>query len=132
MARGLRYLHSIEVIHGNLKGVSFPFYPPTICLTEHEIQSNILIDPDHNPRLTGFGRLSISGSARWRAPELLEFSAEAKNKEGSWSVRPTYKSDTYSLAMVVIEVTFLSSSGPVARSEKISDIHGEVPVRLAR
>ena len=130
MTKGLNYLHSIEVVHGDLKSVSFPFHPPTIPLAEHEIQSNVLIDPNGNPRLTDFGFSSITmddfsanastpngkGSTRWRAPELLELSIKVKNREKSKPVRPTNESDVYSLAMLVIEVTppFFAEN-PVAR-----------------
>ncbi|KAG9312172.1 kinase-like domain-containing protein [Chiua virens] len=67
---GLAYLHSREVVHGDLTS------------------SNILIDDDHNPRLIDFGlassigplqpddsylikKSSAFGSLRWMAPEIL-------------------------------------------------------------
>lgn len=118
MTRGLDYLHFIEVIHGDLKSVSFWYRPPTCRLAERETQSNILIDPDGNPRLTDFGFSSITmnsasvnastpsgrGSTRWRAPELLALSIKPKDKEKNKTFRPTKKSDMYSFAMVIIEV----------------------------
>ena len=48
------------------------------------------------------------GSTRWRAPELLALSTKPRDKARVESVRPTYKSDVYSLAMVGIEVIFSS------------------------
>ncbi|KAF9646884.1 kinase-like protein [Thelephora ganbajun] len=100
VVRGLNYLHSIEVVHGDLKS------------------SNVLIDSGGNPRLTDFGLSSITrnaisanafasngkGTIRWRAPELLALSTKAKDKGKVKFPRPTKKSDTYSLAMVVIEI----------------------------
>ncbi|KAF9646891.1 kinase-like protein [Thelephora ganbajun] len=100
VVRGLDYLHSIEVVHGDLKS------------------SNILIDSGGNPRLTDFGLSSVTrngisanastknggGTIRWRAPELLELSTKAKDEGKAKLPRPTKKSDTYSLAMVVIEI----------------------------
>ncbi|KAF9789414.1 kinase-like domain-containing protein [Thelephora terrestris] len=100
VTRGLNYLHSIQVVHGDLKS------------------SNILIDSDENPRLTDFGFSSITmnnisanastpngkGSTRWFAPELLELSTKTKGREKTKSLRVTFKSDTYSLAMVTIEI----------------------------
>jgi serine/threonine protein kinase len=82
------------------------------------MQSNILIDLNRSPRLTDFGFSSITmnnlsanasstngrGSMRWRAPELLALSTKVKDREKTKTVRPTKKSDTYSLAMVIIEV----------------------------
>ncbi|KAF9642155.1 kinase-like protein, partial [Thelephora ganbajun] len=79
---------------------------------------NILIDSGGNPRLTDFGLSSVTrngisanastknggGTIRWRAPELLELSTKAKDEGKAKLPRPTKKSDTYSLAMVVIEI----------------------------
>ncbi|KAF9646889.1 kinase-like protein [Thelephora ganbajun] len=100
VVRGLNYLHSIEVVHGDLKS------------------SNVLIDSGGNPRLTDFGLSSVTrndisanastpnggGTIRWRAPELFELSTKAKDEGKAKLPRPTKKSDTYSLAMVVIEI----------------------------
>jgi serine/threonine protein kinase len=77
-----------------------------------------MIDASGNPRLMDFGISSItrndfsvnastpngSGSTRWQAPELLPLSTKANYRDKVKSVRPTNKSDVYSLAMVMIEV----------------------------
>jgi len=100
VTRGLDYLHSIDVVHGDLKS------------------PNILIDKSGRPRLTDFGFSSITrnvnsvnvstpggrGTLRWCAPELLVLSTKEEDQRKVLSVRPTRKSDSYSFAMVVIEI----------------------------
>jgi len=99
IARGLNYLHSQHVVHGDLKG------------------PNILIDDNHNAVLCDFGLASITadaesahastvnsaGSIRWMAPERLSI-FDGTSEPAPNSVRVTKESDMYSLAMVVIEV----------------------------
>lgn len=89
IAEGLDYLHSRNVVHGDLKG------------------PNVLIDADGHARLTDFGLTtitqnldsirSVSGdighSARWAPPEILK-EEEKHSKEG----------DVFSFAMVMIEI----------------------------
>ncbi|KAG8216986.1 kinase-like domain-containing protein [Butyriboletus roseoflavus] len=97
-AAGLEYLHSKSVLHGD-------FHP-----------WNILIDNDHNPRLTDFGlsqtlspQTSLTylhtnsvprGARMWVAPELLHpdlFPTEDEsNKESSLNV------DIYSLGSIIL------------------------------
>ena len=91
---GLAYLHSEGIVHGDLHG------------------GNILVDNDGHIRLTDFGLALIydataysyssihgGGAVRWKAPELID-----PEECGADSARPTYKSDVYSYACVVIEV----------------------------
>ena len=105
VAKGLCYLHSRDVVHGDLKGVcdrsnrSF-----TTVLTR--AQPNILMDDSGNARITDFGFTTVtlnldsvrsaqyqrSFTARWAAPEVLK--EEPYSKE----------SDIFSFAMVMIEV----------------------------
>ena len=103
-AKGLRYLHSCNVIHGDLKGVRGPYSHLTITLTHG--QPNILVDNAGNARIVDFGLTTVTknpdsvwsssdqheNTARWTAPEVLNgggFSKEA---------------DIFSFAMVMIEV----------------------------
>lgn len=92
IADGLTYLHSKNVIHGDMKG------------------QNVLFDGAGVPRISDFGATSItirpsanastpssSLSIRWAAPELLEPSHANYG-------RPTFASDVYSFAVVVTEV----------------------------
>jgi serine/threonine protein kinase len=112
VADGLSYLHSNDVIHGDLKGVS--------CIHDRGLiplifvhQLNILFDNGGVPLIADFGSASITFnpqtnnastpsnglSIRWTAPEIFESTNDN-------SRRPTKMSDVYAFAMVVIEVKY--------------------------
>jgi len=87
VAEGLRYLHSRNMIHGDLKG------------------PNILVDDSGCARITDFGLARVTQSPdtmwsasrrgntpRWAAPEVLDEKPHSK------------EADVYSFAMVMIEV----------------------------
>jgi len=103
---GLNYLHSSNVIHGDLKGVrDYSRSHFTTIFTPS--QSAVLVDATGRARIMGFGlpvvtqsldsiRSAPAGcghSARWIAPEVLDGQG-IFSKEG----------DIFSFAMVVIEV----------------------------
>lgn len=105
VADGLKYLQSMNVIHGDL-------HP-----------GNILIDSSGNPCLTDFGLATIEGreelqlnsttaersfNSRWRAPEVLGLEYDPE--------KPTFMSDVYSLGGVM----FLIFSGDIPWKEKNS------------
>jgi len=105
VARGLCYLHSRNVIHGDLKGVC------DCCVSRFNIvltprQLNILMDSSNSARIADFGLATVTQNldsmrsttcqrghtVRWTAPELLS--------EGTYSK----ETDMFSFAMVMIEV----------------------------
>ncbi|KAG1733597.1 uncharacterized protein EDB91DRAFT_631951 [Suillus paluster] len=103
VADGLNYLHSENVVHGDL-------HP-----------ANVLIDGSGNPRLTDFGLATVVGNVelqlnsttaersfnhRWRAPEVIGIERDPE--------RPTFKSDIYSFGGVM----FFIISGDVPWKEK--------------
>ena len=106
IAEGLNYLHSCNVIHRGLKGVSDHSNPhrATVLMPG---QSNILVDNSDRARIADFGVATIihdrdsvqdildeyEHTARWTAPEIL-------NERGTHSK----ESDIFSFAMVMIEV----------------------------
>ena len=111
VANGLHYLHSRNVIHGDLKGVSHPIchsrFSWSQILISVNSKANILIDKDGHARLTDFGLASITrgeysifspqessaeNTATWAAPEVLRGSPATK--EG----------DVFTFAMVAVEV----------------------------
>ena len=113
--RGLQYLHSIELAHGNLKGVRFLhlFQLPTFTL----LQRNILISDDGRACLADIGLTKVASdlnspatpatpagatTLRWSPPELVG-TGRFESKRGG----PTTKSDIYSMAMTIYEVSFL-------------------------
>lgn len=92
VAQGLDYLHTNEIVHGDLKS------------------PNILIDAKGNPRLYDFANCSFTDgfnpvdvlapsyiyTIRWSAPERLGASSQQQE--------PTQMSDIYSLSMVIVEL----------------------------
>ncbi|OJA18412.1 hypothetical protein AZE42_06388 [Rhizopogon vesiculosus] len=105
VADGLKYLHSKNVIHGDLHPV------------------NVLIDDSGNPCLTDFGLATVVGDAelqwttttagrnfdcRWRAPEIIGVNCDPG--------RPTFKSDIYSFGSIM----FFIVSGDKPWKEKNS------------
>ncbi|KAJ7263107.1 kinase-like domain-containing protein, partial [Mycena rebaudengoi] len=90
IAMGLQYLHSQEVVHGDLKA------------------ANILIDDENHVRLADFGLARFAhsplgptnrgGSTRWMAPELLH-----PESCGIEDFQRTFCSDIYSFACVCLE-----------------------------
>lgn len=119
--RGLSYLHSQSVVHGDMKGVC-GFQQSTFYHATHTTfaQPNILINDNENAVLCDFGLASITadaesahastansaGSIRWMAPERLSI-FDGSSEQAPRAVRVTKESDMYSLAMVVIEVRTL-------------------------
>ena len=105
MARAVKYLHHFEpvVVHGNIRGVRFPFFSSLQHLAHEGIsQSNILIDGEEQPILCDYGLALTSAktamSYRWAAPEILN-----PVEEDMGLVRTT-ESDVYAFAMTVLEV----------------------------
>lgn len=112
IALGLAYLHEENVVHGDLRCVSrirqhLVFLLLTLKAAK---QANILIDSDMEVRLADFG-LSVfadgasnhyasvrAGATKWLAPEMID-----PEEFDSQSTRPTFRSDVYSFACVLIE-----------------------------
>ncbi|KAJ6573535.1 kinase-like domain-containing protein [Mycena vulgaris] len=128
VAEGLAYLHSMNVVHGDLRG------------------TNILVSDDWHPCLADFGLTTIidatstssaaltstahhAGSARWFAPELIQPTAFGCDK-----FRRTPASDVYAFACVCLELhtgrpPFSGVSPDVAAMLRV--IAGERPERPA-
>lgn len=107
--RGLLYLHTEGIIHGDLRGVGYLLEPSSQVLIS-DGQSNVLLEDDLTAVIADFGLSHFanghsknyasrrSGNVEWLSPELL--SENGPNGDP----RPTKESDIYSFAMVCIEV----------------------------
>ncbi|KAJ6579471.1 kinase-like domain-containing protein, partial [Mycena vulgaris] len=100
IAEGVNYLHSSNIVHGDLRG------------------SNVLIDEQSRACLTDFGLSFLSdasagnspgrvGSLRWMAPELIDPSSF-----GCSEFSPTQASDVYAFGCVCYEL--YTSQAPFA------------------
>jgi serine/threonine protein kinase len=106
VARGLCYLHSCNVIHGDLKGVrgySKSCFSTVLTLS----QPNVLVDDFGHAHIADFGFATVTQNldsvpsasghhgytVRWAAPEVLN--------DGTYSK----EADIFSFAMVMIEVS---------------------------
>jgi len=112
VANGLRYMHDLHVVHGDLKG------------------ANILINKGRRACIADFGLTTITGvvtwanvrdrpaslisndtlmsftggrTSRWMSPELLD--PERFRMPHPEDNRPTKQSDCYALGMVIYEVS---------------------------
>ncbi|KAJ7926699.1 hypothetical protein B0H13DRAFT_1972234 [Mycena leptocephala] len=119
VAQGLEYLHSGNIVHGDLRG------------------ANILIDQDQSARIADFG-LSVSldkwsadessilgGSMRWMAPELLDPTPAERRFER------TRASDIYAFGCVCLELYTGRPPFPELSdvNAMLKVIHGERPGR---
>jgi serine/threonine protein kinase len=136
VADGLHYLHSCNVIHGDLKGVShlifhFSFSWSQILIPTNS-KANILIDRDGHARLTDFGLTSIirgensvvspqdsniANTTTWAAPEILE--GGPVSKEG----------DVFTFAMVAVEVCQSSNRSSIPPPYAPSNRRSRVTLR---
>ncbi|KAG8723968.1 hypothetical protein FRC09_000935 [Ceratobasidium sp. 395] len=95
VARGVSYLHSINMVHGDLKA------------------RNVLIDRDGVAKLSDFDHSILSnctlsftettnvggGTLRWMAPELL-----LSDEDDEIAARRTNQTDVYALGMTLLEI----------------------------
>ncbi|KAG1818661.1 kinase-like domain-containing protein [Suillus subaureus] len=96
IASGLRYLHSNEVVHGDLSGSNILVMENgTACLSDFGLSGVV-------SEFFGSSTFSstISGNIRWGAPELF---ALPENQDGSTN-RPTKEADIYSFGSIMLQV----------------------------
>jgi serine/threonine protein kinase len=116
IAQGLKYLHSENIIHGDLKGVCFSLsiLLQTTCLTILH-QLNILVSRMRRACLADFGLSTAAdskymsttrprGTLRWQAPELLLDVLDSDSP--SPERRNTFATDVYAFALVCYEASF--------------------------
>ena len=132
VANGLKYMHDLRIVHGDLKGVCVSRKRNVSTPTTHSsTKANILINKDRRACIADFGLTTVAGVSthvaagasraslisndtlmsftaggtyRWMSPELLD--PERFEMPKSEDNRPTRQSDCYALGMVIYEVSF--------------------------
>ena len=113
IALGLCYLHSEDVVHGDLRGVSGELDISLKALAKSSVpQVNVLIEGNGTIRLSDFGFSVIveatnSFSSSRKGGVLGWLTAEITDPEqyALTSARPTFASDAYLFGCVCIEVS---------------------------
>ncbi|KAG6908633.1 hypothetical protein DXG01_003811 [Tephrocybe rancida] len=96
IAKGLYYLHSNGIIHGDLKGPNILIDDQgRACLCDFGISS--ICDPEIKAWTTQSSATSKGGSTRWQAPELFDL-------ESDEDVQNTIFSDVYAFGCVCYEI----------------------------
>ncbi|KAJ6597259.1 kinase-like domain-containing protein [Mycena vulgaris] len=130
VAEGLGYLHSMNIVHGDLRGTNILVSDDwNACLADFGLTTAI---PDTASTTTSASLTSTSdhaGSTRWLAPELIQ-----PTSFGCDRFKRTPASDVYAFACVCLELhtgrpPFSSVSPDVAAMLKV--IAGERPARDA-
>ncbi|KAF7336077.1 Kinase-like protein [Mycena sanguinolenta] len=97
IAQGLDYLHSMNVVHGDLRGNNILITDEgNACLSDFGLATTIA-DADSTVRVTSSS--NRAGSVRWFAPELID-----PTKFGCTKFVRTKASDVYAYACVCLEL----------------------------
>ena len=126
MAKGLEYLHNLDIPHGDVKGVGFLPDPALIITVPFSLllsciamlilsrQANVIIDGTGHARLTEYGLAPIYsdpsfavaaapgsvGTSRWLAPEIIT----PARKRGTTPVIESKAADVFAFGMLAVEV----------------------------
>jgi len=108
IARGVEYMHKLNVVHGNLKIVC-PFLHPHVDHALTPVQTNILVDADGHARVAGLGAtflppatpgVDVDRFFHGAAPELVH-----PQRLGLADTGITKDSDMYAFGVLAWEVS---------------------------
>ena len=111
VARGMEYIHSEGVIHGDLRGVFFLRHELILETLTLLCQDNVLLDINLHVKIADFGLTRLSGATLTRsgalhvnfaAPELLGCSQDSNTSDVP---ARTQKSDVYAFGCLYYEVS---------------------------
>ncbi|KAF8595335.1 WD40 repeat-like protein [Ceratobasidium sp. AG-I] len=98
LAAGVAYLHSIDMVHGDLKALNVLVSPEGVLKIsdfDHAILANMTLRFSHTSKHGG-------GTLRWMAPELLEL--ESDESDAPSAVERNKQTDMYALGMTLLEI----------------------------
>lgn len=107
-ANGLEYMHSLNMVHGDLKGANILVNRSRrACLADFGLSTVVRADRQAGANTsfvslvsaTSLVSFTAGGTHRWMSPELYD-----PERFGATDDRPTKQSDCYALGMVVYEV----------------------------
>lgn len=96
VAKGLQYLHSLDVIHGDLKGANVLISASGNAQVCDYGLSTIISDPSFTIAATP----GVAGSSRWLAPEIID----PPNKATPTPMTASKAADVFAFAMLAVEV----------------------------
>ncbi|KAF9646885.1 kinase-like protein [Thelephora ganbajun] len=122
VAKGLQYLHSLKIVHGNLKGANVLISESgkaRVC----DYDLSLIVS---NPIFTTAATPGVAGSSRWLAPEIIDLPSKASSE----SLVASKSADVFAFAMLAVEV--FSGNVPFEDMNESAVIHvanGMRPVR---
>ena len=139
VAKGLQYLHSREICHGDLKGVRLFNISCTRFADICVVQFNVLISDDGCPLLVDFGSAFIvsssfsmdvegsrGGTPQWMAPEYFDPREDSTPAEGG-ACTATAEGDVWAFGMTILVRLSCFSSYHLLDVSKRSSLRDKAP-----
>ncbi|KAH0830117.1 WD40-repeat-containing domain protein [Lanmaoa asiatica] len=100
VALGLQYLHSQNVVHGDISGANILIYGSgRACIADFGL-SIVVTEIDGSSIARTY---QIKGTLRWTAPELIDIDTPESEDENAPKIFPTVQSDMYSFGGIMLQ-----------------------------